>query len=389
MLLTSSRGEAACASPSDIWAQVEAVLHSGFRLALATTGGGSELVSWLLNHPGASRAVVEAQVPYSEQALAAYLAFAGLHGVNEQTARDMAGRAFVRAASFAEPGQGCIGVGCSAALATSRPRRGVDRGCIALRLECAYRLYTLSFEKGAADRLEQEEVLSRLALEAIVEGCGGPVAGASLPDFAHLARRELALDDPLGLLFAGELDVVEMRPDRVVAPEVERGQRLFLSGSFNPLHEGHERLVAAAGQLSGRRASLELSIENVDKPPLQRSEVEQRLKQMRGRFPVVMTRSPTFLQKARLFGGCHFALGYDTAVRLLQGQYYKEGERGVAAALEEFAVGGCRFWVGGRVEGDVYRTLADIDVPAQYADLFSAVPFRMDISSTELRARKD
>ena len=104
--------------------------------------------------------VVEAQVPYSERALAAYLASAGPHGANEQTARDMAGRAFVRAASFAEPGQGCIGVGCSAALATSRTRRGADRGCIALRLECAYRLFTVRFEKGVADRLEQEEVLS-------------------------------------------------------------------------------------------------------------------------------------------------------------------------------------------------------------------------------------
>ena len=110
--------------------------------------------------------------------------------------------------------------------------------------------------RAVADRLEQEEVLSRLALEAIVEACGGPVAGASLPDYAHLARRELSLDDPLGLLFAGELDVVEMRSDGVIAPEVERGQRLFLSGSFNPLHEGHERLVAAAGQLSGRQTVL-------------------------------------------------------------------------------------------------------------------------------------
>ncbi len=373
---------------SDIWTQVEAVLHSGTRLALATTGGGSKLISWLLNHPGASCAVVEAQVPYSARALAAYLASVGPHRVNEQTARDMAGRAFVRAASFAEPGQGCIGVGCSAALATNRARRGADRGCIALRLECAYRLYTLRFEQGAADRLEQEEVLSRLALEAIVEACGGPVAGASLPDYMHLARRELSLDDPLSLLFAGELDVVEMRPDGALAPEVERGQRLLLSGSFNPLHEGHEQLAAAAGQLSGRQPSLELSIENVDKPPLQRSAVEQRLAQMRGRFPVVVTRSPTFLQKARLFGGCHFAIGYDTAVRLLQGQYYDEGERGATAALEEFAAGGYRFWVAGRVDKEAYRTLADIEVPAKYADLFSPVPFRMDISSTELRVRK-
>lgn len=373
---------------SDIWTQVEAVLHSGFRLALATTGGGSELISWLLNHPGASRAIVEAQVPYSAPALAAYLASMGPHRANEQTARDMAGRAFARAASLAEPGTGYIGVGCSAALATSRARRGADRGCLALRLEGIYRFYTLRFERGAADRLEQEEVLSRLALEAIVESCGGPVAGAALPSYAHLARRDLSLDDPLGLLFAGELDAIEMRSDGTICPEAERGQRLLLSGSFNPLHEGHERLAAAAGQLSGRRPSLELSIENVDKPPLQRSEVEQRLAQMRGHFPVMVTRAPTFLQKAQLFGGCHFALGYDTAVRLLQSHYYNEGDQGLAAALAAFAAGGCRFWVAGRVDGDAYRTLADIDIPAKYAALFAAVPFRMDISSTEIRARK-
>lgn len=368
--------------------QVEAVLHSGTKLALATTGGGSELISWLLNHPGASRAIVEAQVPYSERALAAYLAAPGPHRASEQTARDLAGRAFVRAASLAERGPRCIGVGCSAALATSRPRRGPDRGCLALRLEGSYRLYTLRFEKGAADRLAQEEVLSRLALEALVEAGGGPVAGESLPEYADLARRTLALDDPLSLLFAGELDVVEMRSDGVLAPEVERGQRLLLSGSFNPLHEGHERLAVAAGQLSGRQPSLELSIENVDKPPLQRSAVESRLVRMRGRFPVVVTRAPTFLQKARLFGGCHFALGYDTAVRLVQGQYYDNGERGLAAALGEFAAEGCRFWVAGRADGNAYYTLADIDVPAEYADLFVPVPFRMDISSTELRARE-
>lgn len=372
----------------DIWTQVEVVLHSGTKLALATTGGGSELISWLLNHPGASHAIVEAQVPYSERALAAYLAAPGPHRASEQTARDLAGRAFVRAASLAERGSRCIGVGCSAALATNRPRRGPDRGCLALRLGGAYRLYTLRFEKGAADRLAQEEVLSRLALEALVEVGGGPVAGESLPEYAQLVRRTLALDDPLSLLFAGELDVVEMRSDGVLAPEVERGQRLLLSGSFNPLHEGHERLAAAAGQLSGRPPSLELSIENVDKPPLQRRAVESRLARMRGRFPVVVTRSPTFLQKARLFGGCHFALGYDTAVRLVQGQYYEDGERGLTAALAEFAAEGCRFWVAGRVDGNAYYTLADIDVPAKYADLFVPVPFRMDISSTELRARE-
>ncbi|MEE3259193.1 MAG: hypothetical protein VX293_08280 [Candidatus Latescibacterota bacterium] len=376
----------------DIWERVETVLQSGVQLALVTTGGGSELASWLLNHPGASRAVVEVQVPYRAEALAAYLGSTGPHRVTEQTARDMAGRAFGRAVAFAGQREGVIGVGCTAALATSRERRGDDRVCIALRLAGEYRLYTLCFEKDVADRLAQEEVLSRFALAVIVEACGGAGGGGSLPDYAEYSQRALSLDDPLGLLLDGELDLVEMSADEILLPEVDRDNRLLLPGSFNPLHEGHQHLAAAAGRLSGRAPSLELSVENVDKPPLPREEVERRLEPLRGNFAVVVTRAPTFLQKARLFGGCHFVVGYDTAVRLLQGKYYADGERGMAAALDELAGGRCRFWVAGRLHRGVYQTLGDMNLPQAHAALFAAIPegeFRMDISSTELRARAE
>ena len=46
------------------------------------------------------------------------------------------------------------------------------------------------------------------------------------------------------------------------------------------------------------------------------------------------------------------------------------------------------FMVAGRELADTYRTLADVDVPDEFRDLFSAIPpeaFRSDLSSTELR----
>lgn len=359
-------------------------------MALVTTGGGIELVNWLLNHPGASQAIVEAQVPYHPKALAGYLGSTGPHRVVAATARDMAGRAFVRAQKLTGQSEGIIGVGCTAALATSRERRGEDRVHIALRLPGEYRVCDLRFEKGAADRLQQEEALSRFALGVIVAACGGVDPAVTLPEYATLTQHSLSLQDPLDLLLTGELDLVEISMDGDLSAEVERHNRLLFPGSFNPLHEGHELLAAAAGRLSGRRPLLELSVENVDKPPLQKDAVADRLQQLRGRFPAVVTRAPTFLQKARLFGGCHFAIGFDTAVRLLQGKYYQGGEQGMVAALEEFAAGDCRFWVAGRLHQGAFLTLADIAVPADYATLFAAIPqqeFRVDISSTELRAQ--
>lgn len=374
----------------DIWQQVESLLQGGGQLALAATGGGGELVSWLLNHPGASASVIEVQVPYREEALAAYLGSAGPHRVTAQTARDMADRAFVRARRFTGVEEGIVGVGVTAALATSRSRRGEDRAYIALRLPQEYRLFDLHFEKGAADRLAQEEGLSRFVLAVLAEACGAEAISPPLPDYVKCSQHTLSLQDPLGLLVTGDIELVEFGLDGVWASEVERGSRLLFPGSFNPLHEGHERLAVAAGRLSGRRPSLELSVENVDKPSLQRVDIEGRLAAMRGRFSVIMTRAPTFLQKARLFSGCHFAIGYDTATRLLQGKYYEGGEQGMVTALEEFRAGEHCFWVAGRLQAGKYLALADIDVPAGFAALFAAIPeedFRVDISSTELRSR--
>jgi phosphopantetheine adenylyltransferase len=376
----------------DIWEQVEAILGSGLKLALATTGGGSEVVSWLLNHPGASRAVVEAHIPYHEKALAEYLGFPGPHRAEESTAREMAGRARARAEKFAKGAPRIVGVGCTAALATDRVRRGADRAFVALRLEGEYRFLGLRFARGSAGRLEQEEVLSRLVLEAIAGACGARrESGWSLPDYCRVEERTLSLDDPLGLLVQGELELVEIGADGAVATEVERPGRLLFPGSFNPLHEGHAALAQAAQRLSGRKVCLEISVENVDKPPLSRQELERRLAQMRGRFPVVMSRAPVFHQKARLFANCHFAIGCDTLVRLLDGRYYEGGEQGMAEALDQLQGNGCFFWVGGRLHQGWFQTLADVEVPEKYREMFAGIPeevFRIDLSSTEIRAQR-
>ena len=73
-----------------MWETTEGILASGHRLAVVTTGGGSQTVHYLLNHPGASRAVLEVQIPYCQRALVDYLAAIGPHPVTADTARAMA-----------------------------------------------------------------------------------------------------------------------------------------------------------------------------------------------------------------------------------------------------------------------------------------------------------
>ena len=375
-----------------IWNQVEAVLDSGFKVGFVATGGGIEVCSWLLNHPGASRAVVEVQVPYHEKALEQYLETPGPHQAAAETARAMAVQAYWRGRGFVGGDEPYLGVACTAALATKRVRRGADRAHIALRTDGEYHFYKLHFAKDEADRLEQEDVLSRFILQAMGQTCGGVGRSDVWPAYLDIEASSAPVREPLEAVLNRRAEVIEVHSPEVMSAEVERRDRLLFPGSFNPLHEGHIALAEVAQARAGRPLCLEISAENVDKPPLAYAEVERRLGQVRGRFPIVVTRAPTFMEKARLFPGCTFVIGFDTAARLVQGKYYKGGAEGMAKALGEMADADCRFLVAGRLHKGEYRTLDEIELPPACAHIFeeiSETEFRRDINSSQLRAGRD
>ncbi|NKB66851.1 MAG: hypothetical protein GKR89_07315 [Candidatus Latescibacteria bacterium] len=372
---------------AELWQRVEDVLECRVQMGLAATGGGSQLLTWLLNHPGASRAVVEAQVPYHGAALEAYLGGPGPHRVEEETARALAGRAHARVRGFVGDDLPSLGLGCTAALATNRQRRGQDRAHIAVRTSGHYHFWRLDFDKGAGDRLAQEDVVSRQALQGLTEACGLDPVLPELPAWARLKQGQMPVDEALESLLLGEEEAVEMGLDGVLRSNSKGPGRLLFPGSFNPFHQGHQQLAAAAAVQTGREVALELSVDNVDKPSLAYAEIARRLEPLKGQFPVVLSRAPTFLRKARLFADCIFVIGYDTAARLVERKYYEEGR--MEEALDEIGQRGGRFAVAGRLHEGRYKTLGDVAVPAAYRPLFSAIPeaaFRQDISSTQIRA---
>ncbi|PKB64857.1 MAG: hypothetical protein BZY80_01745 [SAR202 cluster bacterium Io17-Chloro-G2] len=163
----------------------------------------------------------------------------------------------------------------------------------------------------------------------------------------------------------------------------------ILPGSFRPFHQGHQRLAEAAKIITARQAVYELSVVNVDKPPLEAAEVRDRLTQFGRKATVVLTRAETFRKKADLFPGCPFVIGWDTAVRLVAPRYYGGSSSNMLTALAEIWAAGCRFLVAGREDDGVFKTLADVPVPEGFKPLFQEIPepqFREDISSTALRA---
>ena len=106
---------------------------------------------------------------------------------------------------------------------------------------------------------------------------------------------------------------------------------------------------------------------------------------------MLVTRAPTFIEKARLAPGCVFVVGIDTLVRIAEPRYYRDDVANRDAAIAAIVNAGCRFLVFGRQQGDRFLTLADTNIPAalqKLCDEVSETQFRADISSSQLRNEK-
>ena len=382
-------------SPVDTaWRKLIPALHaSGRKAALAITGGGSGAVGELLRVPGGSRLLIEAQIPYDALALEAFLGFASAQACSSDTAIAMARTARARAAKLAPAGADLVGLGATAALVSDRPRRGEHRFHIAFANASGVAHCTCVLAKGRRDRAAEEDLVSRAIVLWLARACGvaAPSPRSLLDADEYYAEMVVAAVDTIDQLVAGEHDRVTVQPDGQMMLSAPQPFVLF-PGSFNPMHEGHVLLARVAEELRQQPLAFEISVTNVDKPPLAGETVRNRLAQFAWKSPVELTRAPTFLEKSRLFPSATFVIGADTAERLVAPKYYGDDELLMHVALEEIASSGSSFLVAVRVDavGRV-RALNDIQVPRRYADLFTEIPehrFRFDTSSSEIRARR-
>ena len=368
--------------------QVERI-HAGSTMAVvAVAGGGAQALEWLLGVPGASRTILEARAPYSSSALADFLGYEPEQAATLETARAIARSAYQRARHLRTSGDPVVGVGCTAALATDRPRKGAHRCFTAAWTERGVRTYGLEFVGRLRDRGAEDAIASMLVLRALAEASR---VEFDLPLELEGQEMVVAATEDIGgdleRLLEGGVSTVTVRPDGSMAVD-EAVQGGVLPGSFDPLHEGHEGLARAASATLGSEVTFELSAWNVDKPPLEAAEVRERVAQFAGKAPVVVTRAATFYEKARLFPGCTFVIGLDTAVRLVEPGYYGKDDAKIIEALIQIRQSNCQFLVAGRIEDGAFHTLKKVPVPAGFEDMFTSIPeaaFRRDISSTELR----
>lgn len=240
----------------------------------------------------------------------------------------------------------------------------------------------------------------------------------------HHASGVAPINTPLQEICAGsvsELTSVAFLPpmpgDDTLASAVVKDlgfRGVVLSGSFNPLHQGHVDLARAAQRLIQDRSGIELpiafeiAVSNADKGAIAPSTVMQRVQQFGcgsatttassplGVWPVLVTNATLFSEKASLLKSCAFVIGADTAVRIVDKKYYDMDEHKMVLTLQQIARNDCFFVVAGRFDDKSANRYISADevlqssIPKVFKELFVPLDesvFRSDLSSTQLRNR--
>ncbi|KAK7815090.1 hypothetical protein CFP56_002029 [Quercus suber] len=308
-------------------------------------------------------------------------------------------------------GSPVLGVGFTGSLASSRPKLGDHRFHLSTRTADRLWVSTVTLSKGLRTREQEDKVSSHILLKAIANACRVPAtfdSGLTESEVSDECEKQFDEDQELEQLINGQI-YFKIYPFASGTNMSTAERKIILSGSFNPLHDGHLKLLEVAARKVNLSTSIvlycpflplyvicgdaypcfEIPAVNADKPPLTVSQIKDRVKQFEkvGKT-VIISSQPYFYKKAEIFPGSAFVIGADTAVRLINPKYYDGDHKKMLEILIGCKKTGCIFLVGGRNVDGAFKVLEDFDIPEELRDMFISIPadkFRVDISSTDLR----
>jgi len=208
---------------------IQKINESGYKIYLTTTGRGARLLSDYLSVSGASKVFCGARIPYSVEELEEIYKGNVKKYVSEDAARVLAEYSLNKIDLPSLNRKGRLGVGITASLIKDNQRDGrINEAFICFRAFGKQRNLHLILKSDK--REEQDRELSEYVVK-------------QMADFLSLNKK---------------------RKPYVSALDIKATGYALFPGSFNPIHEGHLKIIERVREL-GFRVALELTLKNADK----------------------------------------------------------------------------------------------------------------------------
>jgi len=375
------------------------------QLALALTGGGAGAIDQLLRYGGGSATVLEAIVPYSSKALDELIGKKPEKYASPVTVRAMAMAAYRRALSLAGnddtiSAKGLMGVAASCKLSVGDDEREGREHKIFVAIQSFDKtlVRTLILRKERS-REEEEYIATCMVVDSIAKECSW-IGNMLLEELLHgdevVEEREATASKEVAKMLAlpdnimNSLDLVSdvVQFDLGSETVTEKPEVIF-SGSFDPCHKNHIQMAEQAFNKLGKKVHFEVSLTNVDKPPIDLISLQERLDSLRKYKHevffggVLLTVAPLFVQKVNLFENATFIIGADTANRLFKTRYYRN-EEDMRDMLEHFRNRNTHFLV-------FQRKGVDIELEPEILDICEVIPLDdyLDNGTSSTSIRKE
>ena len=359
---------------------------TGKRFVVGVTGGGSTALSHLMSQFGASNTILEFNCTYACESTQEYVKHSIKSFASIETAKELATASLNRSIALLTTQctdlacltklNNAVGIGATASLASKAWKRGEHRIFVALTKNNKELTSTITFSlnmfKGVEGspfrtREEEDDLCGKLIVCIVAYECG-LLNTVSLREFMQANGldekdtlvMEISAKNSLEDLIAGNIENVLCIPadgDMYMIANVplhllgkyteQKSKIVALPGSFNPLHDGHvAALHAGIALCDSSQGMYELSVFNVDKPPLAIADLITRLTHFLGQsIPVFLTKTPRFIDKARAYPGMSYVVGVDTVIRLIDPMYTGGSKDLMKHSLKEMTDMGTEFIV--------------------------------------------